>query len=123
MSVIFVIQHPWIIYKMDTVFKNLKIFPDRMKKNLEISKGLPMAESLMTTLISKGMGRGDAHELMRKTALSAAAQNKTLKEVFLQENKKLKLLTEEEIDNALKPENYLGATEKIIDKVVKKLER
>jgi adenylosuccinate lyase len=108
---------------MDTVFKNLKVFPDRMKKNLEISKGLPMAESLMTTLISKGMGRGDAHELMRKTSLSAAAQNKTLKEVFSQENKKLKLLTENEVDNALEPKNYLGATEKIIDRVIKKLER
>jgi len=69
------------------------------------------------------MGRGDAHEVMRKTALKAAAENKTLKEVFVQENKKLKLLSEKEIDYALKPENYLGATDKIIDKVVKKLER
>ena len=33
---------------------------------MEISKGLPMAESLMTKLISKDMGRGDAHEIMRK---------------------------------------------------------
>lgn len=113
----------WIVYQMNTVFKNLKIFPERMKKNLEISKGLPMAESLMTTLIGKSMGRGDAHELMRKTSLKAASQDKSLKEVFIQENKKLKLLTEKEINDALKPENYLGATEKIIDNVVKKLER
>lgn len=113
----------WIVYQMKTVFKNLKIFPERMKKNLEISKGLPMAESLMTTLIGKGMGRSDAHELMRKTSLKAASQDKSLKEVFIQENKKLKLLTEKEINDALKPENYLGATEKIIDNVVKKLER
>jgi len=113
----------WIVYQMNTVFKNLKIYPERMKKNLEISKGLPMAESLMTTLIIKGMGRGDAHELMRKTSLKAVSEDKSLKEVFIQENKKLKLLSEKEINNALKPENYLGATEKIIDNVVKKLER
>ena len=43
--------------------------------------------------------------------------------MFAQENKKLKLLTNKEIDSALKPENYLGATEKLIDKVIKKLER
>lgn len=108
---------------MDSVFKNLKVFPDKMKKNLEISKGLPMAESLMTTLISKGMGRGEAHELMRKTSLSAVKQNKTLKEVFIAENKKSRFLTEDEINKALKPENYLGETEKIIDRVIKKLER
>jgi len=118
-----IILTDWVIFKTNDVFKNIKVFPDRMKKNMEISKGLPMAESLMTTLIGKGMGRGDAHELMRKTALKAAAENKTLKEVFVQENKKLKLLTDKEIDSALKPENYLGATEKLIDKVTKKLER
>ena len=124
----FIIPHSliltdWIIYQMDSVFKNLKVFPDKMKKNLGISKGLPMAESLMTTLISKGMGRGDAHELMRKASLSAVKQNKTLKEVFIAENKKSKFLTEDEINKALKPENYLGETEKIIDRVIKKLER
>jgi len=124
----FIIPHSiiltdWIIYKMNDVFKNLKVFPENMKKNLEISKGLPMAESLMTTLVSKGMGRGDAHELMRKTSLKAAAENKTLKETFTSENKKIGLLSEKEIDDALNPENYLGVTYKIVDKVVKKLSR
>jgi len=118
-----IILTDWIVYQTNTVFKNLKVFPEIMKKNLEISKGLPMAESLMTTLIRKGMGRGDAHELMRKTSLKAVQQNKSLKEIFIQENKKLKLLAEKEINDALNPENYLGAAEKIVDKVVKKLER
>ncbi|KYK20832.1 adenylosuccinate lyase [Thermoplasmatales archaeon SG8-52-4] len=124
----FIIPHSiiltdWIVYQTNTVFKNLKVFPEKMKKNLEISKGLPMAESLMTSLIGKGMGRGEAHELMRKTSLRAVSENKTLKEAFIEENKKLKLLTDNEINNSLKPENYLGATEKIIDRVIKKIER
>jgi adenylosuccinate lyase len=124
----FIIPHSiiltdWIVYKTDDVFKNIKVFPDKMKKNLEISKGLPMAESLMTILIGKGMGRGDAHELMRKIALKAVEEEKTLKEIFIIENKKLKLLSEKEINYALNPENYLGVTDEIIDRVVKKLKR
>jgi len=124
----FIIPHSlvltdWIVYQMNIVFKNLQVYPEKMKKNLEISKGLPMAESLMTMLISKGFGRGEAHELMRKVSLKAVQQNKSLKEVFIEENMNLNLLTENEIDNALKPENYLGAAEEIIEKVVKKLER
>jgi len=113
----------WIIYKTNDVFKNLRVFPERMLKNMEISKGLPMAESLMTTLINKGMGRGEAHELMRKISLKAASTNGSLTEVFSEENKKLNLLSKKEINNALNPENYLGATEKIIERVVNKLER
>ncbi len=124
----FIIPHSiiltdWIVYQTNSVFKNLKIFPEKMKKNMAISKGLPMAESMMTTLIKKGMGRGDAHELMRKISLKAVKLEKTLKEVFINENKKLKLLNNNEIEYALNPENYLGVTEKIIDRVIKKLDR
>ncbi len=122
----FIIPHSiiltdWVVYQTNDVFKNLKVFPDRMKKNMEISKGLPMAESLMTKLIDKGVGRGEAHEIMRKTSLEAVQKNISLKEAFISENKELKLLTGKEINDALKLENYLGAAEKIVDKVVKKI--
>ena len=113
----------WIAYQTNTVFKNLKVFPERMMKNMEISKGLPMAESLMTKLINKGMGRGESHELMRKISLKTIEKNASLKEVFLEENKKLNLLTQGEVDEALDPKNYLGASEQIVDRVIKKLER
>ena len=124
----FIIAHSlilsdWVVYKMTDVFTHLSVFPDRMKENMKISHGLPMAESMMTSLIQHGMGRGDAHELMRKTALKAAAENMSLKEAFIIENKKNKLLSDKEIDQALDPENYLGATEEIIDRVIKKLDR
>jgi len=113
----------WIVYQTTIVFKNLKVFPNRMLKNMEISKGLPMAESLMTALIGKGMGRGDAHELMRKTAIRAVEENKTLREVFFEENEKSNILTPKELDDALNPNNYLGASKKIVERVIKKLER
>ncbi len=124
----FIIPHSliltdWVVYQTNDVFKNLKVFPERMKQNMAISKGLPMAESLMTTLIAKGMGRGDAHELMRTLSLQAAKQNKTLKEVFVIENEKKKLLSAKEIEKALDPKQYLGATEQIVDRVITKLER
>ncbi|HEC89031.1 MAG TPA: adenylosuccinate lyase, partial [Thermoplasmatales archaeon] len=111
----------WIVYQTNKVFKNLRVYPERMKKNLELSKGLPMAEALMIKLVEKGMGRNEAHELMRRVSLKAAEEDKSLKEVFLREYKDL--LTEEEVDYALNPEDYLGATEEIIDRVIKKLER
>ncbi len=111
----------WVIYQTNKVFKNLKVYPERMKKNLELSKGLPMAEALMMKLVEKGMGRNEAHELMRRVSLKAVEEGKTLKEVFLREHKGL--LSEEEVEEALKPENYLGVTDKLISRVVKKLER
>ena len=113
----------WVIYQMNYVFQNLKVFPERMKENMKISRGLPMAESLMTTLIQKGIGRGEAHELMRTVSQKAIQQNMMLKDVFLQENKKQNLLTNQEIEDALNPENYLGVSVEIVEKVIAKLDR
>ncbi len=113
----------WIIFQMNKVFKNLRVFPERMRENIERSKGLPMAESLMMKLVEKGMGRNEAHELLRRVSLKAIESNESLKEVFKEENKKLKLLTEKEIEDALDPMKYLGATEEIINRAVKKIEK
>jgi adenylosuccinate lyase len=113
----------WIIFKTTEIFSNLKVFPERMKKNMELSLGLPMAESLMTALVGKGMGRGEAHELMRTISLEAAAQRKPLQDMFLEMTKKNPSLSKKEVEYALNPENYLGATDEIIERVIKKLER
>ena len=113
----------WVIFQMTKVFSNLQVYPDRMEQNMHISLGLPMAEALMTALIEKGMGRGEAHELMRTIAHDAAAQKKTLQEMFLEKTMKNPILSAEEVSEVVLPENYLGATDEIIERVLAKLER
>jgi adenylosuccinate lyase len=113
----------WIVYQTNEIFKNLKVFPDRMRQNMDISKGLPMAESLMTLLVNKGIGRGDAHELMREVSVRAAELKKPLKEVVLNDKEIMQHIEHKEVDFALNPENYLGSSENIVEKVIKKLNR
>lgn len=113
----------WIVYQTNEIFKNLKVFPERMRKNMDISKGLPMAESLMTLLVGKGIGRGDAHELMRKASIKASELNKPLKEIVLNDKEIMQLMEPGEVDFALNPDNYLGSSEEIVEKVFKKLNR
>ena len=113
----------WIIYQMNDVFKNLKVFPEKMLENLEKSKGLPMAESVMTTLVEKGMGRGDAHELMRMCSQKAIKEDENLFSVLSSNKTVLKYLNKKELEKTLDPKNYLGVTDKIIDNIVKKLTR
>lgn len=108
----------WILYKINDVFSNLKVFPERMKENLERSRGIPMAEAVMMFLVKKGMAREDAHELVRRCAIRAAAEGITLKESLLKEKNIGEMVSEEELDHALNPENYLGRAKEIVDEVV-----
>ncbi len=113
----------WIVYQMNIVFKNLQVYPDKMKENVEKSKGLPMAEAVMTKLVEKGMGRGDAHELVRKSSIKAASKDKDLLTTLLEDKEISKLLKKNELVQTLNPRNYLGVSDKIVDNIVKKLTR
>ena len=113
----------WIIFQMNVVFENLKVFPEKMLENLEKSKGLSMAEAVMTKLVEKGMGRGEAHELVRTCSQKAIAEDKNLMNTLLDDKTVSKFLNKNELNDALDPRKYLGVTDKIIDNIVKKLTR
>jgi len=113
----------WIVYQMNSVFKNLRVYPDKMTENLKKSKGLPMAEAVMTKLVGKGMGRGEAHEIVRKNSIKAANENKDLLLILLKDKKISKMLKKKELEETLDPRNYLGVSDKIVDNIVKKLTR
>jgi adenylosuccinate lyase len=117
------IMTDWIVFQMNKVFKGLQVNPERMRENLENSKGLPMSEAVMTKLVEKGLGRGDAHELMRTCSLKAVSENKQLLSVLLENPKITKLLKKKELEDVMNPRNYLGVSDKIVDQVVKKLTR
>ncbi|KAA0003478.1 MAG: adenylosuccinate lyase, partial [Thermoplasmata archaeon] len=58
----FIIPHAfiltdWILIQMEKVFSNLEVYPEKMKENIEKSKGLPLAEAIMMLLVKKGMNR------------------------------------------------------------------
>jgi adenylosuccinate lyase len=108
---------------MNKVFKGLQVYPERMRANLDNSKGLPMAEAVMTKLVEKGIGRGDAHELVRTCSLKAVSENRQLLSVLLENPKVAKLLKKKELEEVMNPRNYLGISDKIVDHVVKKLTR
>jgi adenylosuccinate lyase len=117
------IMTDWVVFQMNKVFKSLQVYPERMRENLENSKGLPMAEAVMTKLVEKGIGRGDAHELMRTCSLKAISENKQLLSMLLENPKVTKLLKKKELEDVMNPRNYLGVSDKIVDQVVKKLTR
>ena len=118
-----IIMTDWIVYQMNKVFKGLQVYPERMRQNLENSRGLPMAEAVMTTLIEKGIGRGDAHELVRHCSLKAVKENTQLFTVLRENLKVGKLLKKKELEAVMNPRNYLGVSNKIVDQVVNKLTR
>ncbi|CAB50160.1 adenylosuccinate lyase [Pyrococcus abyssi] len=106
---------------MKKVLKGLEFFPENIKRNLYLTKNLIMAEPLMLKLAEKGMGRQEAHELVRQLAMKAFKEGRDLLEVVRKNEEAMKYLTENDLEG-LKPENYIGKAREIVENVVNYVE-
>src|SRR6184192_1572247 len=103
------------------VFRTLRVFPDRMRANLEATNGQVMAEAVMMALAGKGLGRQEAHKLVREAAQAARTKAIHLREALQAEPQIAKLLSKAEIDAALNPEAYLGQSVAIVESTINRL--
>ncbi|CAD5244518.1 adenylosuccinate lyase [Thermococcus camini] len=106
-----------MLKSMKKVLSGLKFFPKNIKSNLYMTNNLIMAEPLMLKLTEKGMGRQEAHELVRQLAMKAFYENRDLIDVAMGNKDVRKFLTEEDFES-LKPENYIGMAPRIVDNVI-----
>ncbi|MFP3950183.1 MAG: lyase family protein, partial [Candidatus Micrarchaeia archaeon] len=100
--------------QMAAILEGLEFYPENIKRNLELTHGLVMAERVMIALVEKGMGRQEAHEAVRELAQKAFKESKTLKEV-LRESGAGKKFSEKELDGLMDPSTYLGESGEIVD--------
>ncbi len=107
-----------ILTKMIKIVERLKLNFERIRENLERVKGLNMSEAVMLALTRRGVGRQEAHELVREIAMRAYENNTTLLEELLKDERVRKYLTKEELEVLLKPENYLGTAKERVERVV-----
>ncbi len=59
-----------------SVMKGLQIYPQRMKRNLELTRGLIFSQRVMLALIDKGLSRQKAYELVQRKAMKAWKGNR-----------------------------------------------
>ena len=94
--------------------RNLQVDKERMRANLRLTGGLIMTESVVTALVREGMDRGQAHDLVA----GIAGSGPELRAGLLAESRVTGLLSESDLDAALDPANYLGASSTLIDRVL-----
>ncbi|MGQ9788340.1 MAG: adenylosuccinate lyase [Candidatus Hadarchaeaceae archaeon] len=104
------------------VLSKLNVFPEQMKKNLEMTKGLNMAEAVMIELTKRGMNRQEAHSMLRRCSALAITNDQPLIEILAREPAIAKFISKEELGDLLDYRRYLGRAKEIVDKVVKELE-
>ncbi|PIU63233.1 MAG: adenylosuccinate lyase [Armatimonadetes bacterium CG07_land_8_20_14_0_80_40_9] len=107
----------YMLRKMASVIDNLVVHKDKMRRNLEKTKGLIFSQKVMLSLIEKGMSREDAYRLVQSKAMKAREEEKDFRRLLTKDKEIAKILSKEEINNCLDTKSYLKNLERVFKRV------
>ena len=97
-----------ILARLEAIFADLRVFPARMRENLDLSGGLIMSERVMLAL-GERVGRQRAHDIVYEHAQQSAIDGTPFRELLVGDAEVGEHLSAAELDDLLDPAAYTGA--------------
>lgn len=104
--------------KMRWVVDGLRVFPERMKHNLDASYGLLNSQSVLTAILAKGtLQREEAYALVQKNAMAAWEEGRPFLELLKSDPDVTEHLDPSEIEGCFDPARYLRDAHVIFERL------
>ncbi len=111
----------YMLAKMIHLIRNLLLYPDNMKQNLNLTRGLVFSQKVLLKITEKGATREEAYKIVQTSAMSVwADKKKNLKDELLKSKDAMKFLTKKEIDNIFDYDKMLTNVDYIFKRTVGK---
>ena len=101
------------------MLEGLGVDESRMRRNLDLTQGLIVAEAVMMGL-APHLGRQNAHDVVYEACREALAQRRSLFDVLMANPAVADALPVERVRELCDPANYLGAAPAIVDLIVRR---
>lgn len=103
--------------QMAEVAGGLDVQPDRMRSNLDATRGLIMTEAVAMALGTK-LGKQEAHHLVEAASKRAVAEKRHLRDVLGDDKAVMQHLKPGELDKLFDPLGYTGVAAALVDRVL-----
>jgi len=108
----------FMLQRMAGLVESLVVFPDRMRENLELTRGLAFSGTLLLVLAAKELAREDAYALVQGHAMDTWDHGGDYRERILADPKITAVLTKEEIDRAFSLDAALRHVDAIFERTL-----
>jgi len=88
----------FMLVEMTDIIKNMVVHEDRMKDNIDLTKGLIFSQAVLLALTDKNVPRPQAYELVQRNSLRVWKENLGLKELLLADKDILAVLSPDELE-------------------------
>jgi adenylosuccinate lyase len=93
----------YMLYLAEFVIREMRVFPERMRENIEVGGGLVFSQSVLLALIDKGMTRDQAYRLVQLAAAAAWDEGKDFRAELSAKKGVREALSQEELDVLFEP--------------------
>jgi len=98
----------YILHLAKTILKDLVVYPERMRKNMDLSKGLYFSSKVLVALVEKGLTRDEAYDIVQRNALKAwDTEGLDFKTALMQDKEVMSRLSEEELNEIFDVNKFL----------------
>ena len=107
----------YMLNRFGNVVKNLTVYPENMKRNMDRTLGLIFSQQVLLALIDKGLSREEAYDTVQPKAMEAWERQVPFKELVEGDSTVQKHLTQEEIDAAFDYHYHLKNVDTIFERL------
>ncbi|MEQ8752717.1 MAG: adenylosuccinate lyase [Coleofasciculus sp. G1-WW12-02] len=108
----------FMIHEMTHLVKNLLVYPENMKRNLNRYGGVIFSQRVMLTLVEKGTSREDAYSIVQSCAHQAWNQpGGNFRELIAQDSRVQSQLTPDEIEDCFNPQHHFRHLDEIYQRL------
>ncbi|MGB7435689.1 MAG: adenylosuccinate lyase [Candidatus Acidiferrum sp.] len=107
----------YMLSKMATIVGEMRVFPQRMLRNLESTQGLVFSGQLLQDLVEKGMPHDDAYKAVQENAMAAWESETSFRQRVGQDPRITKYLNAGELENTFDLKRQLRHVDKLFERV------
>ncbi len=107
----------FILVRFTNLMDKLVVYPDTMKRNLELTGGLIYSQRLMLALVDAGMTREEAYAVTQSLAREAWEGDGAFLDLVKADNRTKTVLTKQQIEDIFDPGWYVRHTDYIFKRV------
>ncbi|MBE3569433.1 MAG: adenylosuccinate lyase [Bacillales bacterium] len=107
----------YMLNRFGNIVKNLIVYPENMKRNMEKTLGLIYSQRVLLALIEKGLPREEAYDTVQPWAMEAWEKQVPFRQLVESDEKITSKLTKEEIDDCFDYHYHLKHVDTIFDRL------
>jgi adenylosuccinate lyase len=107
----------YMLERVRNLYANLIVYPDKMQKNLDLSRGLYHSEAILLALIKKGLTRLEAYKLTQGVAMRCYENQLDFVTELKKDGPLRQYLNEDEIESTCTNEHYFQHIDTIFKRI------